>query len=565
MDILSTRPITSSNRNTKDINVMPIVPHEMVLNQLKSTSAHILRKRQVEILPNEQTNFTFEGNNRIIFNISSSTEFLSGMDSYLKLKFKHTPDPNYPDSALAEGGAHSLFRSLEIRLTNGTLIERIDNYNTLYAIMSNATHDRDHVEWIEAAAGDSVSSKEFVDPYDIVDREFDIEELTGVLSFNAANTLLSTAGNFTDFAVGNVLRFTIADNVNNAQRIIERTILTITDDDNLTFVDPIQGWVDANTFTVLNGLYIKDANLNYIIPQRKLVMSGDEYTLSLKLMCGFLQSKTYLPLLFMKSGIQIVLELERPIFTVVSNKDYAVDNYKGSYTISEPRFMATMITPDDTVIQQYKQKYMEDGLHYDFMSYKHRLNIQSQGGSGSYTSNINFGVRSARVVFSVIKSPYSESTFQETNNYDSISTFLNTGLESYQYKSGAEEYPQRSVKCNDQIKTEAFQQLMLSTNQQGGTIWNVRFLPKQWRDGNQLSFGQDSSKFIVSTRLDRDNSVFTGLDLSINPLDLEFVFNKVFTGFKNGTAAQVLDRYIHTYVGYDVLVSISDAGVQVRS
>ena len=69
------------------VSVGTLVPHEAVIPAPKSTSKHILRRRQVEILPLESTTFTYSGNDSIKFNISSSTELLDGLDSYIKMGF----------------------------------------------------------------------------------------------------------------------------------------------------------------------------------------------------------------------------------------------------------------------------------------------------------------------------------------------------------------------------------------------------------------------------------------------------------------------------------------------
>jgi hypothetical protein len=68
-----------------------------------------------------------------------------------------TTATNAASRYLEVGGAHSLFREIALMTQNGTLIQRYERYNRWYAMMSMATHSPQHVELVEAAAGDSVS------------------------------------------------------------------------------------------------------------------------------------------------------------------------------------------------------------------------------------------------------------------------------------------------------------------------------------------------------------------------------------------------------------------------
>ena len=146
-------------------------------------------------------------------------------------------------------------------------------------------------------------------------------------------------------------------------------------------------------------------------------------------------------------------------------------------------------------------------------------------------------------------------------------------------ESGAEEYPTREVRTDDELMTEAFSQLMLITEQHGGTIYNVRrFEPYQGREentiddivdqaGSEANANQtpESKKLILSTRLDRDYSPFTGVDLTINPFGIEFEFEDAFHVNKNGANSAKRERYIHIFVVHDLVVNISSNGVVVRT
>lgn len=458
------------------VTVRSLVPHEMVLQQPTSSSAHVLRKRQVEILPSENTNFSFTSNDRIVINISSQTEFLNAQDNYLRGNITSVlTDGGVDESARAldEGGVMACFRTVELRTQSGVLIERWDRSNRLYAMISNATHPRGFVESAMGSQFDSVGySADELDPYS------------------------SDAGNTT-----------------------------------------------------------------YVAARRRISggVAGTAQEFTMKIPLGFLNMNQYIPLMLIKQGLQLIFELDRPEFAQNSHGDIA-GALVSDITLSNVRYVASMITPDETVVQQYISKYSTDGLNYTFESWRHRRKTIDQAESSGASLSYQFGVRSARAVFSVIQSALlSDSASSAAQDYDSISTFLSTGIQKYQYRSGAEEYPYHEVDLSDGRHSEAYDQLMLAVNQFGSKIHETRFLPYQWGKNNTVNgVANESTKLILAADLSRANSPWSGLDLSINNLDLELEFNAV----SNATFG---NRVVHTYVLHDVMLSLSqDQGVVVR-
>lgn len=454
------------------VNVKPLVPHEMVIDQPKSTSAHVLRKRQVEVLPSENSTFSFATNDRIVINLSSQTEFLDGSSGYLRGNVTSilTDDgSDEPLKALDEGGIMATFRNIELRTQSGVLVERWDRANRLYAVISNATHPR---YFVESAMGDQLDSVGFSPT------EEDQFSAGGAKTYKAA---------------------------------------------------------------------------------RHQIQGGKAVEFAMKIPLGFLNMKNFIPLYLIKQGLQLILEMDRPEFAQNSHGPIG-GALISNLTLSNVRYVATMITPDESIVQQYLNEYNGDGINYTFESFRHRRkNVDASESSGASLS-YQFGVRSARAAFTVIQSALlSDTSSGAAQNYDSISTFLSTGLTQYQYRSGSEEYPNHEISLGENNMGESYAELMIAVNQYGSKIHQTRFLPYQWRPENTVAtVTEESIKLILAADLARGNSPWTGLDLSILNLDLELSFNKV-------SNAIFGNRIVHTWVLHDVMMSISrENGVVIR-
>lgn len=576
------------------LSVQTIRPDESFIPMPKSTSKHILKKRQVEILPLESTQFSYSGNDSIKFNISSNTELLDGLDSYIKMGFLTTTDGGASATKCLDiGGAHALFREVELRTQNGTLIQRYDRYNRWYAMMSCAQHSPMHVELVEASAGDSVGYKKTVGAYKHQGvKTFSTVSLAEVYYDDAGNDLganvlvlggnAATAGSQYEVKAGDIILIGVAANLWFAE------VASVTSGGGIILVDfaaannrnlPAADIAATNILSL--GIISKG---DEYVPQRAVisqVLSGDNnlagstyangVPLCFKPDVSFLKNRKWIPLAFIKQGLQLELKLERPDYCLNKGRTPSSQDSANSlsYTIYSPRYVAMLITPDETLMGEYLNQFNNEGIHMSILAYKYARNTVNQSASGSQVISNNFGVRSARTVFSIIQSSrISEDVSAASQNNFSLSTFFRSNVSSYQYKSGSEEYPMRAVNC-DKFSTEAFQQLMLSTGQYGGTLWNVRFSPEEWRSENtvisstsaaattNVSLTNRSTKFIMSTRLDRGEDNFTGLDLSLNPLDLELDLSAVeVDSFGN--------RVVQHWVSFDLLVSLSKDGLVCR-
>ena len=585
-------------RRPMSVSVSTLVPHQAVIEMPKSTSKHVLRRRQVEILPLESTKFSYAGNDSIKFNISSNTELLDGMNSYIKMGFLAGVEGGAVATlALDVGGAHALFREISLMTQNGTMIQRYERYNRWYAMMSLATHSPQHVELVEASAGDSVDGLgDIALPYRT--------QLTAVGGFSQSLSLTPTNVAIAGDAAPRPVTFG-AGSVGGEVAVGDNLVFTITGGNAGLYVAPVNAVTDNKDGQVEITIGQSGTNNNIpvaaigagniinvaVIKNSVIATTGNTYSsqrakvaqalaatypngvpLMWKPAVSFLQQKQWIPLAFIKQGLQLELKLDRPEYVMNKNQTPANQNDAEimDYTIYSPRFVAMMITPDESIMAEYLAQFNGEGIHMSILGYRHNRQTITQATSGTQVINHHYGVRSARHVFSVIQSSLiSESTGAQAKGNYSLSTFLRSFVSYYQYKSGSEEYPNRRVEC-DNFSTEAFAQLMLATNQHGGTLWNVRFNPSEWRNDNTIissvlspagsvdsELAGRSTKFIMATRLDRNDDNFTGLDLSINPLDLELNFSAV-------EEVALGNRIVHSFVGHDILVSLSADGLVVR-
>jgi hypothetical protein len=150
--------------------ITSVEPVEFSITELTSSNEFVKQRRQVEILPTESvtygsTNSTY----RMTFNLSGSNrEFLDGINSYIRCELKvdgasATANTTYT-RFLDEGGIHSLIKRVTVKLRNGTIISDTDDYNKLYAILSNVTHSKAHIDSVEGMqSGDSVGYLHYLD------------------------------------------------------------------------------------------------------------------------------------------------------------------------------------------------------------------------------------------------------------------------------------------------------------------------------------------------------------------------------------------------------------------
>ena len=301
------------------------------------------------------------------------------------------------------------------------------------------------------------------------------------------------------------------------------------------------------------------------------------------------------PLFLIKGGLQLVLELDDPnralisgidpgkwssttftIGTDLSGNAYNVNPVYSqgtactmTYTITVPRVMGCMSTPEPSQMRNYINRWNSDaGIVY----YCPSIKIQKISVVGSETDSFlrfNLGVRSARGCWIGITSAhYSENSDALTACVDSFSIWLKTSLQYYQVQVGSHMFPLRRLQCDD-LGLEAFYYWRsIVACYTAYTSHNIE--PYEWMSqdyvyntlySNNKLF--DSTKFVVSidfSRSNRKNSLLCGIDLSIVPLDV--IFNRSQSVTAEGLPTDVATVYVCA-VEYDSFVRLSSQQISL--
>ena len=122
---------------------------------------------------------------------------------------------------------------------------------------------------------------------------------------------------------------------------------------------------------------MKASDRNSYLPQRAAIpqtaiSSATKVSVQWKPAVSFLQQKTWIPLAFIKQGLQLELRLDRPEH--VLNKGLRTTDQDGtsmSYTITDPRYVAMLYTLDESIMGEYLKQFNSQGLHMSILGYEH--------------------------------------------------------------------------------------------------------------------------------------------------------------------------------------------------
>ena len=537
------------------LNFKNAVPTAMTIRKPSSTSKGIKRKELMEIPPTEQSTYSPSGNTLMRFVLSSNNAFVSGAESYLRFKLQRdTADTYGTTPSLDVGGAHSLFKSIEVRhLGTGALIQRADEYATMAALMMSIHQTPEDVEYAGHSYGDSISGKPYGNPWK--SNTFNLSSTIASVTTTGTALVLGAAGHaLTEVEAGDLIH--LSSIVVGASGVFE--VASVTSDTAIV----LKTAVGANTTaTDAKYIFVEKRNKQVSSRNRAVEVISTDYTVCMKSMMSVLQQT--LPLFLIPNGIEIQFELQNANLSLSTNLPVADSATAHSYLISTPRYMAMMVEPNSDIIDEYVSQWNTDaGLIYNIPSMRYRRQT-GVAGDEDVNYQVNVGVRSARRVYTVIQDTLISETIGNTvRGNESLSTFVRSNVTSFQYKIGSSEFPNRAVIC-DAYSPEAFEHLKQVAQTRG-----VRFPLSDWQDVNALPLSASAAtaqatKFIMAADLSRDNGLgsnLTGSDLSRVPLDLELK--------RTGThAASSLTGapVIKMFVEYDAYLKLNKSQVVVMS
>jgi hypothetical protein len=543
--------------NSQQLSFAPVVAENLKHYQLASAASSIVSRRQAEFYPTSSTIYTYNGNNKIEIPIFSGSEFIDTDNSHLRFELRtigtHDGSNNDFQRSLAEGGAHNLFSSIELRTNQGVLIEKIDEYPKLYNILSNLFDSPDRIQNVEWIAGDSLEDEP--SPHEPFRR------LTGGWTLTADPTIASAGTDgaaTTELKVGDVVIAKTAAGV----QVYKGHVVSISSDDSIE-VSPA---VNASSAVAGDGaiLYTQQqpARVSACKPSNtSLDTAGIE--LNLQPFLGALKNgREYMPL-FLMGGVNLVFYLNRPEYAMNISRDQAVSaSATLDYQIRNVRYITSMVKPSQQVRAEYQKLYNQGDLKYVFQTFYHS-STPLTGSQGSYNYNLQVAKNSLNNVFFVIQNARANaisntaSSLTDTLTYDA-NTFIDAGLSNYYVQIGGEKYPQQEINVSDEFMTEAFSHALKSMNKHSSSVDDVRLSPYKWRKINENSDtgAYDSSHkaiFVVSLAKEvGDPAGGMNTKNAGNSIQLVMNFN---TEHKLNTS--VADRYFHFFATHTQGFSLS--------
>ena len=519
------------------IEIAPTVPAGMVIPKLTSTSKHVLRNVRYHRIPADSlVQYSYGTNNRISFTLASNDSFWDPSESFLQFEytttctgtgnspnnFRGTAAAGVNEEALSghwsTGGAHSAIKSLTIETQSGVLIEQITDYSRLYAMLSLATESRQYVDLVQSRSHDSCNNQWEGDG----------------LTYDDVKATDVNATSIGGVGWGPLLQFQNATNAAAQANIIAGN----------------PKFRASRAYAGANG--------------------ASSQQVTLKLVSG-LMSLSYIPLQYIRQGLRIHLDLQNPELALVLGTQPTNADVRMNYTISNPIMMCRFIMPDASVKAAYDKALQQGMLNYGFSSFGYNM-YQHNGSNGTITYTIPISKRSIKNVF-VVAQNYRANTQAVTadafssSNYD-MNTFVRANVTSYRFQHASDYYPTLPITIasggTSISNSSALEALQMCFGKSVSLYDKVRFKPSEWNSVNSDSGNNNECKaLIMAFPLCRGvASQFNGIDTS-NSQQLQV--EMVFAGGQYQINAVNSNVYLHNWVQYDCILSITSNGVVVRS
>lgn len=535
------------------------IPVEFVQSVMHSNDLDVLKKVQKEIIPRELSSFGYQTasgvvssdtlSNKLTFYASDPRMYIDLLNSYFTAEFRAVAARSN-DAKLAAfmdvGGIHSCIKTLTIKI-GGTILMRLDDYNKWYNINNLTTHSAEYTSYMLGSSLDSqhdyqISEDEWEDVTSAANLATATLSNAGVLgAFYAAsdaNTLADANGIRQSVKVGDIVRI---NGGTTPQIAYVRAIGT--------FADAASGIITlanaslANTFTALTATNLLKMEVKRRSSRAYAVNQSSNIKVQWRLPVGCLSFFKYFPLPYIQSigPLEIEFEFVDPRLSIcLRDSAEAAATNKIGYLISKPRFVAMMVEPSNKVRDIHDQLFNGNGLWFPYVNYRHYQNrISASSTDETFTFQTNLS--SARHVFSVITSQANDdAATTATQAVKSQSTFYRSQLNYFRFQSGSLQFPDYgNCVTSDIWASDAWAQLMLAFNIKDNTVHRSRIRPFDWQSTT-------SEKFIIATPLAKDDSMWTGVSLKNNFLELSLNKAAVATAYN-----------AHSYIGYDCALVIS--------
>ena len=556
-----------------------VKPARTILPKFISTSSgHVQKQQLVEFRPENTSTFSYSTNNEMIINIDSPSDLFLPDDSYLRAEITATAQYGGVDAGeryLSEGGVQSVARDIILETQNGVEIARMPRYNKFYATMSQVYHSREHINSCLGREGDSAECV-----YDEMGGEFNYyQRLSGTVTVGAAGAVTGDGTlALNELNVGDL--FFVTTNAGGGKSY-HATVTAITDDEDFTLSTAVEAAEGSLIYKLSLPSTPNKAIRNVALTTNN---NGKGYIFTLQLALNEFKSIKAFPLFLLKGGLRVRIILERPAYVMalpvdVSDEKLSISNV--DYTIKNPVFMASMMTPSPVLMKHYYDMYNAGGIHFHSLGVLHTLETL-EGSAQTRVITMNPNKRSAKFIFGKIQNLRAETETalsgvnpgKSTFTCDSVAQGLRAGLRNYIFEVGTLRFPlNKPVDLeNDISHSEAMVELQRVKDDLGSYISGKRFRPIDFQnrvnrlrpyESTQLA---DAQRLVISANLCRDRTPMAGIDISLNNLRFIGDFDQYEISDLDGEEAAQSTRYVHLWLLYDKLITLQkDSGLVVRA
>lgn len=555
-------------------------------SSLSSSSAHIVRTNQVEMPAQINGTYSYSGNSEILIDINSPSDFIDFQNSFLRFRLTNASLKNngveVDDRYLSEGGGHALFRSVSIETQSGVVIQRIDRYNKYYASMSNILHSQEYVNKAlhrEADSFEPVSQVAGGTPPFPVAGQFAYDHTGGaaekLITFSSGATSdLMEVGDFLSLSKLN------STDANNGGYFCKITSVPTPTTITVEGLPPVDITATAGQTIVVIKSGTAKAVRNRVCVDAVAASSDAKPEICLSLGLPFLQMTELFPLMLVRGGLRLRIQLERPEHVLCAPTDVVSNGFTADYSIANVYFVAHLLTPDESLAQSYVELYKNAGIAYSFDGVDFNLlTSDSSAWNGSQSYRIQSGARSLNSLMMKIQDVRHESVSAgnaalglNTYQSDCVAFGTDLGLDEVQIEIGSARFPySRPLNLRSKSKCEASAQLQKTFGVFGNPAGVMRpnyerFSGERasndyWETGGFKKDRADRFLLAVSTAKDQ-LSPFTGVDARLAPVFVNLKGSSAFTTPDGLTTAST--AYILTWLTYSsVLQMSSDSGLTV--
>ncbi len=562
----------------------PRLPDGFYIPELSTADSALGDRTFVEIPAEGNTIFRQGGRTTIEFKATNNKAFMDTANSYIRGQLicgvsradisgeiTEAANPAIPDryktAYIAEGGIHAFIQTVEILTANNTLLERIDNYNKFYSIMSTASHPRDYVDCVGSRELDSVGYGS-------------LRRLTGTIGIAVSGTpdkFGAVTGSSTVF----LSQLRLGDLISLNTDLLSAPVYKVVEISSDTAAKIVR--IDGANFTTA----VSSSSVAYacteddqVQPARWRAAKGDLVQFGFQPLSGFLESPEVKALPFMAGGgfiIRLTLDFPWKALAIAEDLNTKCVPY---FEIRNPMLVANMVNPREDLMAEWREAYEEGRITYSFVSPFYSNSNDSSGQGSPNVITINSALRSvkgfvARIQDSRANQESAADALIGVSSHfvDSIAQGKKAGLSSFMINAGGQYYFPLSqpLDTTNVMNSELLGHLQNMLGALGNTIQQTRFKNSDWssvysmKDAYQrgVSIGNsEPQRLILGCLLSKDPSPMSGIDLSSNNLVVSLNFNsdhrlRVFGTGLEAAAGTDHKRFFHMFILHDRFITCS--------